>query len=52
MRSALELAEIDAHTHGAGFVKITNNSSFGQSRQNLGNAYVPRSGQIGFRFSF
>ena len=40
------------HDNYGSFVTIINNASFGQPRQNLGNAYVPRSGQLGFRFSF
>jgi hypothetical protein len=34
------------------FVTQINNSRFGEPNQNLGNAYVPRSGQLGFRVSF
>jgi hypothetical protein len=34
------------------FVTQINNARFGEPNQNLGNAYVPRSGQLGLRLSF
>jgi hypothetical protein len=47
-----EVFNLFNHDNYGSFVTIINNSSFGQPRQNLGNAYVPRSGQLGFRVSF
>jgi hypothetical protein len=47
-----EVFNVFNHDNFGSFVTIINNASFGQPRQNLGNAYVPRSGQLGFRFSF
>ncbi len=47
-----EIFNVFNHDNFGSFVTIINNASFGQPRQNLGNAYVPRSGQLGFRFSF
>ena len=47
-----EVFNLFNHDNYGSFVTIINNVSFGQSRQNLGNAYVPRSGQLGFRLSF
>jgi hypothetical protein len=47
-----EVFNVFNHDNFGSFVTIINNASFGQARQNLGNAYVPRSGQLGFRFSF
>ena len=47
-----EVFNLFNHDNFGSFVTIINNASFGQPRQNLGNAYVPRSGQLGFRLSF
>jgi len=48
----VELFNIFNHDNYGSFVTIINNSTFGQPRQSLSNAYVPRSGQLGFRLSF
>jgi hypothetical protein len=47
-----EIFNLFNHDNYGSFVTIINNASFGQPRQNLGNAFVPRSGQLGFRLSF
>jgi hypothetical protein len=47
-----EIFNVFNHDNFGSFVTLVNNASFGQPRQNLGNAYVPRSGQLGIRFSF
>jgi hypothetical protein len=47
-----EVFNLFNHDNFGSYVTIINNASFAQPRQNLGNAYVPRSGQLGFRFSF
>ena len=47
-----EVFNLFNHDNYGSFVTIINNASFGQPRQSLGNAYVPRSGQLGFRFAF
>ncbi len=47
-----EVFNLFNHDNYGSFVTIINNASFGQPRQSLANAYVPRSGQLGFRFSF
>jgi hypothetical protein len=47
-----EVFNVFNHDNFGSFVTIINNSSFGQARQSLSNAYVPRSGQLGFRLSF
>lgn len=47
-----EVFNLFNHDNFGSFVTIINNASFGQPRQSLGNAYVPRSGQLGFRLSF
>jgi hypothetical protein len=47
-----EVFNLFNHDNFGTFVTQIDNASFGQPRQNLGNAYVPRSGQIGLRFSF
>jgi hypothetical protein len=47
-----EIFNLLNHDNFGTFVTIINNAAFGQARQNLGNAYVPRSGQLGFRLSF
>src|SRR5262249_38830121 len=47
-----EVFNIFNHDNFGTFVTLISNASFGQPRQNLNNAYVPRSGQLGFRLSF
>jgi len=47
-----EIFNLLNHKNFGSFVTQINNSRFGQPNQNLGNAYVPRSGQLGFRLSF
>ncbi|HZR23889.1 MAG TPA: TonB-dependent receptor [Vicinamibacterales bacterium] len=47
-----EVFNIFNHDNFGSFVTLINNASFGQPRQNLGNAYVPRSGQLGIRVSY
>jgi carboxypeptidase family protein len=47
-----EVFNVFNHDNYGSFVTIINNASFGQARQSLSNAYVPRSGQLGFRLSF
>ena len=40
------------HANYGTFVGQVNSASFGEPRATAGNGYVPRSGQLGFRFSF
>lgn len=40
------------HANYGTFVGTVNSAAFGQPRATAGNAYVPRSGQLGFRLSF
>jgi hypothetical protein len=47
-----EVFNVFNHANYGSFVTIINNSTFAQPRQSLSNAYVPRSGQLGFRLSF
>jgi hypothetical protein len=47
-----EIFNLLNHKNFGSFVTQINNVRFGQPNQNLGNAYVPRSGQLGFRLSF
>jgi hypothetical protein len=47
-----EVFNVFNHDNFGSFVTLINNASFGQPRQNLGNAYVPRSGQLGIRISY
>jgi hypothetical protein len=47
-----EIFNLFNHDNFGTFVTLVSNASFGQPRQNLNNAYVPRSGQLGFRLSF
>jgi hypothetical protein len=47
-----EVFNLFNHDNFGSFVTIINNSSFGPPRHSLSNAYVPRSGQLGFRLSF
>ena len=47
-----EVFNLFNHDNYGSFVTIINNATFGAPRQSLANAYVPRSGQLGFRFSF
>jgi hypothetical protein len=47
-----EVFNLFNHKNYGSFVTQINNARFGEPNQNLGNAYVPRSGQVGFRFSF
>ena len=44
-----EVFNVFNHANYGSFVTIINNSTFAQPRQSLSNAYVPRSGQLGFR---
>jgi hypothetical protein len=47
-----EIFNLFNHANYGTFVTQIDNPSFGQPRQMLGNAYVPRSGQLGIRLSF
>jgi len=47
-----EVFNVFNHDNYGSFVTLVNNASFGQPRQSLGNAYVPRSGQLGIRVSY
>ena len=47
-----EVFNLFNHDNFGSFVTQINNVRFGEPNQNLGNAYVPRSGQLGLRFSF
>jgi hypothetical protein len=47
-----EVFNLFNHANYGTFVGQVNSATFGQPRATLGNAYVPRSGQFGFRFSF
>jgi len=47
-----EVFNVLNHANYGSFVTIINNSTFAQPRQSLSNAFVPRSGQLGFRLSF
>ncbi len=47
-----EVFNLFNHDNFGTFVTQIDNASFGQPRALLGNAYVPRSGQLGFRLSF
>lgn len=47
-----EVFNLFNHANYGTFVSQVNNAAFGQPRQQLGNAYVPRSGQVGFRLAF
>jgi hypothetical protein len=47
-----EVFNLFNHANYGSFVGQVNSATLGQPRQQLGNAYVPRSGQLGFRVSF
>jgi hypothetical protein len=47
-----EVFNLFNHKNFGSFVTQINNARFGEPNQNLGNAYVPRSGQLGLRLSF
>jgi Carboxypeptidase regulatory-like domain len=47
-----EVFNLFNHKNFGSFVTQINNARFGEPNQNLGNAYVPRSGQVGLRLSF
>jgi hypothetical protein len=47
-----EVFNVFNHENFGSFVTQINNARFGEPNQNLANAYTPRSGQLGFRFSF
>jgi hypothetical protein len=47
-----EVFNLFNHDNFGGFVTQVDNARFGQPNATLGNAYVPRSGQLGFRVSF
>ena len=40
------------HANYGSFVNQVNSATFGNPTQSIGNAYVPRSGQLGFRVAF
>jgi hypothetical protein len=40
------------HANFGAYNGVVNSADFGAPRQNLGNAYAPRSGQLGVRFEF
>ncbi len=48
----VEVFNLFNHKNYGSYVGQVNSASFGQPRATLGNAYVPRSGQVGFRVSF
>ncbi|MBI1873028.1 MAG: TonB-dependent receptor [Acidobacteria bacterium] len=54
MRASLfgEVFNLFNHANYGSFVGQVNSATLGQPRQQLGNAYVPRSGQLGFRVAF
>ncbi len=47
-----EVFNLFDHANYGTYVGQVNNAAFGAQRATLGNAYVPRSGQLGFRVSF
>jgi hypothetical protein len=47
-----EVFNLFNHANYGSYNGQVNSATFGDPRQNLGNAYVPRTGQLAFRFSF
>jgi hypothetical protein len=52
LEGIVEVFNLFNHANYGDYVGIANLPTFGQPLQALGNAYVPRTGQIAFRFSF
>src|SRR5262245_48842449 len=52
LEGVAEVFNLFNHANYGSYNGQVNSSTFGDPRQNLGNAYVPRTGQLAFRFSF
>jgi hypothetical protein len=52
LEGMLEVFNVLNHANYGDYVGVANFPTFGQPVQALGNAYVPRTGQLAFRFSF
>jgi carboxypeptidase family protein len=52
LEGVAEVFNLLNHANYGSYNGQVNSTTFGDPRQNLGNAYVPRTGQLAFRFTF